>query len=661
VWLERFARSRASDLPIVEQPLPPVEDSARDSWSAEQRTSNASRRRSFWPAVEPNSDIATAWDRITYLALLALIVLWAALFRKTWATWGSVTIDSGREMYVPVALSQGEVLYRDIAYPYLPLAPYFNALLFRLLGVHLEVLYWAGSVSALGSAILLFLTGMKLSFRLAGWAAGAVLLFEAFRCSLFSFPLPYSFASVYGCLVACLFCWILVNVTTSPHPVWQFAAGTTAGLALLLKLEFGAACYAVLALLIVVECLREQSWKKVLQWLVAILPGAVACCAVIAWMVSIRGVNFITHENMDSWPSSYFMRTYGKLWLKGTGFDLSLHAFGIAAVQLLALGCVIAALRWIFRRMEGSEQRLILWIALGLAGLVFVLQYPSLSFFRIFGAFVSLRGLLDVLAFPPAMGVLVIGAAAGAWWFWARSQSSRVNPAFTLLLTFAGILPFRSLLETKSYGLPIYYDGPEILCMLILASMLIAPFDSTKRLRLCATILISIMCLFSVVLNSNIFDPYFKTFVPFVTDRGTIRLPEGLAANYKATVAFMKQRAALGESVMSVPEDTSLYFFSGTDCPARVLVFVPGVVAPGEMTNEVIAQLDKTRPRFLIWSNRKYPEYGVPRFGTDFDVPIGDYFRANYHPIGTLVPFNPMDWSAVVWERITPARPDQHR
>jgi len=646
-------------LPIVEQPVSPAEEIARDPSSIEPGRSNELSRYSFWSAVSPVSKEASAGDRLTWLALLALILLWAALFHKTWATWGSVTIDSGREMYVPVALAQGKMLYRDIAYPYPPLAPYFNALLFRLLGVHLEVLYWAGSLSALGSAILLFLTGKRLSFGIAGWSAGAALLFEAFRCSLFSFPLPYSYASVYGCAVACLFCWILTRVTTSPRGMWKFAAATTAALALVLKLEFGAACYAVLALLIAAECLRERTWKALWRWLLAALPGAAACCGVIAWMVSIRGVHFITHENMDSWPSSYFMRTYGELWLKGTGFDLSLHAFGVAAAQLAALGCVVAALRWIFRRLQGSEQRLILWIALTVAAMAFAVQYPALSFFRVFGTFVSLRDILDLMAFPPAMALAVIGAAAGFCWFWLRNQKSGVNPSFALLLTFAGILPFRNLLGTKSYGLPIYYNGPEILCMLILAGLLIAPLGSSKRLRLCGAILVSAMCLLSVVLDSNIFDPYFKTFVPFATDRGTIRLPQGLAENYKATVAFMKQRAAMGESVMSIPEDTSLYFFSGTDCPTRVLVFVPGVVAPGQMTDEVIAQLDKTKPRFLIWSNRKYPEYGVPRFGTDFDVPIGDYFRANYRPIGTLVKFNPMDWSAVVWERTPPTSASQ--
>ena len=72
-------------------------------------------------------------------------------------------------MYVPVALSEGKMLYRDVSYVYTPAAPYLNSFLFRLFGVHLNVLYWAGSLSALGSAIFLYLTGM----RLGSWVIGA--------------------------------------------------------------------------------------------------------------------------------------------------------------------------------------------------------------------------------------------------------------------------------------------------------------------------------------------------------------------------------------------------------------------------------------------------------------------------------------------------------
>src|SRR5216684_7124167 len=140
------------------------------------------------------------WNLTNAGGLLALIIIWAASLYATWATWGSLTVDSGREMYVAAVLSEGKMLYRDVWFLNGPAAPYLNGFLFRLFGVHLNVLYWAGALSALGSAIFLYLTGLRLSSWYLGWTAGAILLLQAFQPSLFCFPLPYAFATVYGCL-----------------------------------------------------------------------------------------------------------------------------------------------------------------------------------------------------------------------------------------------------------------------------------------------------------------------------------------------------------------------------------------------------------------------------------------------------------------------------
>ena len=99
-----------------------------------------------------SEDNSKLWNPSTYGALLLLTALWAVQVFATWAAWGNLTIDSGHEMYIPALLAQGKVLYRDVWYPYGPAAPYFNSYLFRMFGVNLNVLYWAGSLSALCSA-----------------------------------------------------------------------------------------------------------------------------------------------------------------------------------------------------------------------------------------------------------------------------------------------------------------------------------------------------------------------------------------------------------------------------------------------------------------------------------------------------------------------------
>jgi hypothetical protein len=115
----------------------------------------------------------------------------------------------------------------------------------------------------------------------------------------------------------------------------------------------------------------------------------------------------------------------------------------------------------------------------------------------------------------------------------------------------------------------------------------------------------------------------------------------------------MKEKAAVGESVLSVPEDTSLYFLSGTYCPTRVYSFTPGAVAPGKMTDDTIREIEEKPVRYLLWSNRIFPEFGVPVFGEDFDRPLGDYLKSHYRPVRQLMPFTGAfsDWTAVIWER----------
>src|SRR2546430_147018 len=103
------------------------------------------------------------------------------------------------------------------------------------------------------------------------------------------------------------------------------------------------------------------------------------------------GVNFILDENLMTWPSSYFMKVYGKFWLAQTGFILSLRAFAEAAKETLVfLGCwqgLHLMLTW-----KGTDRRLIRWRA--------VLFLATVAYFVIF---VPGYDVLRVIFFPKDM------------------------------------------------------------------------------------------------------------------------------------------------------------------------------------------------------------------------------------------------------------------
>jgi hypothetical protein len=210
------------------------------------------------------------------------------------------------------------------------------------------------------------------------------------------------------------------------------------------------------------------------------------------------------------------------------------------------------------------------------------------------------------------------------------------------------------LLNMTPSGYAIYYNGPVVLAFLLLLRPLIPQSGNSRLTVFLAELLLCLGCVAVPTLYTKQVVSATANWVPLRTDRGTIIVSPNLEEQYRAGIQFMKEKSAKGEVVLSIPEDVSLYFLSGTHCPTRVLQFTPGVVVPGKMTEETIQQIERKPVLYLIWSNRLFPEYGVLRFGTDFDQTLGSYFRSHYRPVGPLAPYEVKlgEWDAYVWERI---------
>src|SRR5260370_22532065 len=123
----------------------------------------------------------------------------------------------------------------------------------------------------------------------------------------------------------------MIRASRSNRTAWVFCAGTAAAVALLLKLEIGAACYAALALLIAARALRQRSWKFAAKDIACCLPGVAVCGIVLLLIISLRGAEFLTPGNIMSCPASFFIRTYGKYWLAPPRRMLTAPGFSAAA------------------------------------------------------------------------------------------------------------------------------------------------------------------------------------------------------------------------------------------------------------------------------------------------------------------------------------------
>lgn len=139
--------------------------------------------------------IKNSWQVI----VINLFILLA--FVLGYGRFGDIIIDSFREAYIPAQVVEGKILYENIFTIYAPFAYMFNALLFKILGINLSVLYFAGLAATLGFLNLIYLISNKFidkNFSLA------VILFTIAGCVLspnvFNFFFPYSYGMIYGLL-----------------------------------------------------------------------------------------------------------------------------------------------------------------------------------------------------------------------------------------------------------------------------------------------------------------------------------------------------------------------------------------------------------------------------------------------------------------------------
>jgi hypothetical protein len=211
-------------------------------------------------------------------------------------------------------------------------------------------------------------------------------------------------------------------------------------------------------------------------------------------------------------------------------------------------------------------------------------------------------------------------------------------------------------LRTTATGYPVYYNGPAVLSFLILARPTVPRFNISRRAILRTELLLCLgpLAVVSVYAARFAAEPADRT--PLVTEHGAILASTQTTEQYRAAIDFMKKESAAGRMVLSVPEDTSLYFLSGTEAPARLYFFAPGMLVPGKMTETIIREIESKPVRYVLWSNRKFPEYGVPRFGVDFNREFGDYLTSHYHLVGPLLKGSIVEWHVHfdLWERNSP-------
>ena len=559
--------------------------------------------------------------RLSRLLILGVVVLLAA---ATWATWGTVQIDSGREMYVPAELSQGKVLYRDLWYPYGPLAPYLNSLLFRLFGIHLNVLYAAGIVCTASILLMMHAIGSRF-LPPAGALAVVGFASQVFQPSIFNYVLPYSSAALYS--LAALLAMILVLLRGGTGVDGLFWGGILAGIAAVTKFEGGAACWLTLVLVLLIRTWHGRSRNLFLRDTVALLPGVVLMTSVLGWLVYRHGMEFLHQENWQSLPGSYFLKVYGDLWVRMVGFRTTAKGVLKQVISLI----IFAGFWGAFSYMVSRLPRLLTLVLSGvvIAATAYLVWVPLPLKNRILA--LTPQFVIRSMVFTPGMSLLAVAvlalALAGCLKDRRRWEALAILAAAAV---FHGIRVFENVLVSE-YS--IFYTPPGFLLMLVVLGYIVQR-SGARSLNAPAVVLAFLL---QTGLHALISSPYYRNppSIPLQSGRGMIKVQEADAETYRAILSELEEMGKRGQSALLLPEATGLYFLSKMACPSRYYVLTPGVLAPA-YTRSYLNGLERDLPDRIYLFNRGTSEYGVPWFGLDYDQPVMRWIESRYKITGQV-------------------------
>lgn len=547
---------------------------------------------------------------------LLIPLCFALLLLLSWRRWTSLIVDTGREMDLPLRLLRGELLYRDIHYLYPPLSPYFNALLYRVFGVSLEVLNVSGVLCALLIVALCYAIARRvLAEREAILATLAVTVWCIFKPEG-NLIAPYAFSALHAMIFA--LGTLLVTLRYGEQPRWRevWLAGLLIGLAGITKQEFAltaAVTWSAGVLFVHRWQVKELLGRLLLPALLALViatPVYAYFLGRVGWQTLIEDCHLLYTKI----PASLVFYNSAR-----TGLDNPLAS----VLQMLGGAAVAMGLASLIVVVAGTKQPKLRRTA--------VLGFFLAAAFALFVSAIS-HGRWDgspLRALPLALVGLML-------WHFLRRDESKPQFALFVLATYSLMALIRVVLRVPSGGAFGGYFLPTSLILIVYLTseslpQLVGRFADNAyalkpRLQFIGLMLLSLWLGITIVVFGV---RYRKTFPTLLTaPHGKLYATAATAPAAQEAIEFLIANSTPNDAVAVLPEGSSLAFLAGRRMPLRHQIFIPDFMDAQE-EQRAIAMLASVK--YVLLTNRPMREFGREAFGRDYYQAMGqaiaDQFR----------------------------------
>jgi hypothetical protein len=557
-------------------------------------------------------------------------IVFALLTWWSWRKWADPIIDFGRELYVPWQITQGRVLYRDIASLFGPLSPYVNALWFTLFGVSLRTLVWCNlAIFAAMTAAVYDLVRRSTDRVTATTASLAILLLFGFAqyggLGNYNFVTPYSHEATHGLALCVALVICLHRGVTTGRTTFVVVAGLCFGLAQLTKPEISLAATAVAAVGFAGASLLGGMSQRPLSTAIATFVVTATIPPVVFFLYFARHM-----------PAYEALQAVGGAWaptfVPGIA-DNNFYRMGMGLTQpwtnALRIVIVFGVIVLFFGALATACSRNNRLLQLAMAGV---------------GIFLAQSG-----RYPPALPLVGVTALVVFTLLFLRTRQDRAGAGRMLSLVMwsalAVVLLSKMFLNARlnHYGfylaLPVAVSAVVLICYAI-------PSELARRSSLQAAGKFRQLALFTLAAAAVPFiahtNAWFRTRVVqvgFGADRLWASNARGMFPPdaVQAALERLSASAQPNASFAVLPEGVMMNYQLRRPTPLRVLtVMPPEILAFGE--DAVLKSLAAAPPDIVVLLQRDVSEYGYPSFGTDpiYGQRTMDWVKARYQVTRTI-------------------------
>ena len=538
-------------------------------------------------------------------------MLVGGLAAVSWQRWINPIVDCGREMYVPWRLAEGDVLYRDLFFVYGPLVPYWHAALFRVFGIHLDVLYAAGLAIGCAHVLVVFaLSRRLLSPALAAGAAALVAVEFVFHPSIDNLVFPYSFNASYASLLNLTAAWCLLGSDRCRQRAKVLTSASCVALSCLSRQDFGMAAAVFWASYALVSARRSDARVR---RTVAIGASLALVITGLGYAAFAREVGFMRLIDESLWPRRMLaaMGLFERHTV-GTVFDFALvagllaHGTGILAAAVLIVASVYLG--------ERHTRLLGLLVAVALALIMLLSPASSSAMDFLYRGQIHATSALVLIASCLIARRMGGDAAHDVWWL----------ALLALLQTWRSPL-FGGVSVYSAFYMP---AGVALLVWLVAegAAMVGRVRDRVTWQR--ATVLVcGVWCGLATLVTARVFRTQLTERVE--AERGVLFVSAAIAPAFAGLLDLVRSSTRPDEPVLLLPEDNAVHFLAPRRSIRTYYQLIPGIVdVEGE--RQVVAAAEREGVRLASVSNRATPDYGATFFGIDYDREVYAWLQSRF-------------------------------